>query len=112
MHWHKLENINQLNAVVDESYIHAVAIFKHSTRCSISIAAKDRVERQWIFSEEKISIYYLDLLAHRDISDKVSEISQVPHESPQLIIFKQGKVIYHVSHSGIIPRLLSEADFS
>lgn len=112
MEWQKLEHINQLQTIIEESFTHAVAIFKHSSRCSISISAKDRMERQWSFPVSVISVYYLDLLEHRDISNKIAAISQVQHESPQLLIFRNGKVVYHTSHSGIIPRLLTEADFA
>ena len=76
------------------------AVFKHSTRCSISNMAKNRLEREWTFGAE-MAIYYLDLLNYRDISNYISEVSGIHHESPQLIVFNNGKSIYHASHNAI-----------
>jgi bacillithiol system protein YtxJ len=112
MNWHTLQNLQQLQSIWEESFVHPVAIFKHSTRCSISSTAKDRMERQWNFSDEELPVYYLDLIEYRDISNKVADLSSVQHESPQLIIINKGKAVYHNSHSGIMPRLLSIQDFN
>ncbi|MES2627536.1 MAG: bacillithiol system redox-active protein YtxJ, partial [Bacteroidota bacterium] len=77
-----------------------IAIFKHSTRCSISATVKSRLERKWPFSDE-FPIYLLDLLEHRDISDRIAGELSIQHESPQLIVLNQGKVMYHASHLDI-----------
>lgn len=78
-----------------------IVIFKHSTRCGISSAAKKRVENSDAFTNDVFSIYYLDLLAHRDISNKIAETFQVQHESPQILFIKNGKCVYHTSHGEI-----------
>jgi bacillithiol system protein YtxJ len=108
MQWHKLESLEDLSFALEKSNVVPVALFKHSTRCSISSAAKDRIERQWTFSESQLPIYYLDLIQFREISNKIAEVTGVTHESPQLIIVKNGKAVYDTSHSGIIPRLIPE----
>lgn len=74
-------------------------VFKHSTRCSISNMAKNRLERDWRFD---FPIYYLDLLNYRPISNLIADASNVQHESPQLIVFQNGKAIYAASHNGIV----------
>lgn len=74
------------------------AVFKHSTRCSISSMVKNRLERDWTSDE---AVYYLDLIAHRNISNLIAQKSGVEHESPQLIVFKEGKAIYDASHTSI-----------
>lgn len=74
------------------------AVFKHSTRCSISSMAKNRLERDWSFD---FPIYYLDLLNYRSISDLIASKSGIHHESPQLIIFQNGTAVYQASHSAI-----------
>jgi bacillithiol system protein YtxJ len=108
MNWRKLESLEALQVAIDESATHPVALFKHSTRCSISSTAKDRMERQWSFTDEQLPVYYLDLIQHRDISNMIAEITGIQHESPQLIIVKGGKAIYDASHSGIAPRFIPE----
>lgn len=79
----------------------AIFLFKHSTRCNISEMVKNRFERDWINPESAVELYYLDLLNHRNISDKIEELTGIQHQSPQLIIWKDGKVIYHTSHNAI-----------
>ena len=75
-------------------------IFKHSTTCSISKMALDRFERAT--APETIDFYYLDLLSYRSISNSIAETFQVHHESPQVILIKNGECIYDESHYGIM----------
>lgn len=105
MIWQELSNVTQLEQVTRESHEVAVGIFKHSTRCSISATALDRLKRNWPKTEgtETVKIYYLDLIAHRDISNTIAEKYGVPHESPQFILLKNGEAVYHESHYGINP---------
>lgn len=101
MVWHNLEEIEQLENIKAESSEYPVLIFKHSTRCSISSMAKSRVERAWNFEEEQIKAYHLDLIAYRDISNQIAETFEVEHESPQVLLIKDGSCIYNASHNAI-----------
>jgi bacillithiol system protein YtxJ len=102
LNWKILNIDQQVQQILDLSHSKPVAIFKHSTRCSISIMAKDRLERAWKEEDnELVDIYYLDLISFRSISNLVSELSKVHHESPQLILFKNGAAIYDASHQEI-----------
>lgn len=74
-------------------------IFKHSTRCSISSVAFQRLQKAQ--QPDGIDFHYLDLLAHRPLSNKVAEVFKVHHESPQVLVIKDGKCIYDESHLGI-----------
>jgi bacillithiol system protein YtxJ len=74
------------------------AIFKHSTRCSISSMAKNRVERDW---DLDFPIYYLDLIQYRSISNLIAAKSGIEHQSPQLIVFQNGLPVYDASHNAI-----------
>lgn len=99
MNWTELTSDTQLESLREESKKNPVIIFKHSTRCSISRAALDRVERNWKAGElDEVKTYYLDLLAYRPISNLVAQAFQVEHESPQLLLIRDGHVIYHRSH--------------
>jgi len=97
--WQKLENLSQLNEVDSNSSDTTVAIFKHSTRCSISSMALARLEKGW--DVEKIPIYFLDLISYREISNAIADRYGVTHESPQLILVKDGKAIFNSSHMSI-----------
>ena len=99
MNWIEITNEAQLNDVRNLSKTKTQVIFKHSTRCSISSMAKSRLERGT--TPENIDFYYLDLIKHRNISQKVAEDFDVSHESPQILMIKNGKCIYDESHSGI-----------
>ncbi len=101
MDWITLNDMAQLDEIIESSTTRPVAIFKHSTRCSISSMAKGRLERSWNYSNQELPAYYLDLIAYRDISNKVAEQFGVTHESPQLLLLKNGEVVYHNSHGGI-----------
>lgn len=98
MRWHELTSTEELDRLIDDSYRHPLAIFKHSTRCSISSMAKNRLERSWSFTDEQLPIYYLDLIRYRGVSNAVAEKTDVEHQSPQLIVLKDGQVLYHASH--------------
>ncbi|PZR41652.1 MAG: bacillithiol system redox-active protein YtxJ [Azospira oryzae] len=97
--WNNLESVEQLAEVQQQSKEHPVLIFKHSTRCSISRTALDRLERNWNSEEAKnIQPYFLDLIAHRDVSNTIATTFQVQHESPQVLIIENGQSVYDKSH--------------
>lgn len=99
--WNALTEIKQLDKIVDESADKPVVIFKHSTRCSISRMALKNFEREYNLEENEATPYFLDLLEHRDISNEIAQKFQVIHQSPQLLLIKNGKSVYDVSHSEI-----------
>jgi bacillithiol system protein YtxJ len=100
MNWNNLETIAQLDAIEKESFQIPVAIFKHSTRCHISRAALRMFENELNLKEE-IAPYFLDLLEYRNVSNEIAIRFGVPHQSPQLIVIKDGKAIYNASHERI-----------
>jgi len=102
MTWNKLESADQLTAIKEESFERPVLILKHSTTCSISAAALGRLERNW--KQEavgELKPYYLDLLRHRPISGQIATDFGIKHESPQVLIIKNGQTVYHASHFDI-----------
>ena len=102
MNWNKLEDAGQLEAINEESKSVKVMLFKHSTRCSISSMALNRIESNWKDSDSQhIKPYYLDLIAHRDISNLIAQQYGVEHQSPQVLIVSNGKCIYIESHNNI-----------
>jgi bacillithiol system protein YtxJ len=99
MNWISLTTEEQLSQIKEKSVTVPQVIFKHSTRCSISSMVLDRLERS--STPESIDFYYLDLIANRNISNKIAEVFNVYHESPQILIIKNGECIYDESHMGI-----------
>jgi bacillithiol system protein YtxJ len=100
MDWEPLNHISQLDEIVTLSSEKPVAIFKHSTRCSISRMALKQFEKEFDFPG-KVTPYFLDLITFRDVSNDIASRFGVQHQSPQLILIKDGKAVYNVSHSDI-----------
>ena len=98
--WRQLINIGQLNEIEDISTEKPVLIFKHSTRCSVSRMVLKQFENDFVY-HEKLVPYFLDLLEHRNISNEIANRFDVVHQSPQLILIKDGKAVYNASHESI-----------
>lgn len=104
MTWENLQSDDQLTQIVDESHsekLAGIAIFKHSTRCGVSMRVKSGLVRSWDIDPDILPIHNLDLLKHRSISNNIAEKFQVRHESPQLLIIKNGECVYNASHHNI-----------
>ena len=99
MNWIDLQTDEQLNNIKLQSFKNPAVIFKHSTRCSISSVAKSRLER--VAPSPLADFYLLDLIKYRSISNRIAEEFSIWHESPQVLIVKDGKCIYDESHSAI-----------
>lgn len=97
----KLENIDQLNTIVEASFLTPQLIFKHSTRCSVSRFVLNEFKSGYSFSEVDFTAYFLDLLRYREISNAVAQQFDVVHQSPQLLIIKNGKAVAHASHENV-----------
>ena len=104
--WHSLTSLTELEELTQASYEQAVIIFKHSTTCPVSSIAKMRLADQW--DDSKASIYYLDLLRYRSVSNKIAELFNVQHESPQALVIRNGECIYNSSHLNIQAKDIAE----
>ncbi len=99
MNWIELTEASQLDFIKGRSVDKPQVIFKHSTRCSVSSMAKARLERSHYYPEA--DFYFLDLIKYRHLSDKISDVFSVYHESPQVLVIRKGECIYDESHSAI-----------
>ena len=101
MNWISLNTEAQLSQIKEKSFTVPQVIFKHSTRCSISSMVLDRLERSSAAAPASVDFYFLDLIAHRNISNTIAELFDVYHESPQVLVIKNGECTYDESHMGI-----------
>ena len=97
--WIDLKSPEQINEIKEKSRTVPQVIFKHSTRCGTSALAKNRLENKEIATP--IEFYYLDVIGNRPISNIVAETFNIWHESPQVLVIKDGKCVYDESHIGI-----------
>ncbi|WP_443944649.1 bacillithiol system redox-active protein YtxJ [Pedobacter sp. AW1-32] len=106
MTWVNLTSIEQLDEIKKSSGYSL--IFKHSTRCSISMMAKRSFEFSWDVIPDDTKLYFLDLISYRDISNQIAETFQVAHQSPQILLIKDGDCILEASHSDISAEEVAE----
>lgn len=98
--WLALKSVEQIEKIIDSSQSKPNIIFKHSTTCPISSIAKLRLDDHWDIPED-VDLYYLDLLKYRNISNQIAEQFDTVHESPQILVIKDGRCVYDVSHMDI-----------
>lgn len=106
MDWKILNDTAQLEEIKKRSFEKTQVIFKHSTRCSISSVAKSRLEKAQ--APENIDFYYLDLISYRNILNEVAEKFDVFHESPQVLVIRNGECVYDESHMSISMNEIAE----
>jgi len=99
--WKKIESEEDLKNALENSFNQRIAIFKHSTSCFISKTVLRNFEKEIENLDQKVELYFLDLLKYRSISNKIAEDLGVRHESPQLIVIENGKAINNASHQHI-----------
>src|SRR5689334_17579512 len=99
MEWKVLREEGEIEQIIERSKTKPQVIFKHSTRCSISAVAKRRLERAKV--PPGADFYYLDIISYRSISNKIATVFNVHHESPQVLVIRDGQCVYDDSHMGI-----------
>ncbi|AUC76091.1 bacillithiol system redox-active protein YtxJ [Olleya sp. Bg11-27] len=98
--WKNLTTVSQLDDIAKLSKEKTQVIFKHSTRCGIS----SMVMNQFVAAFDldiNLDLYYLDLLNYREVSNEAGYKFQVMHQSPQLLVIKNGVAVAHASHGAI-----------
>ena len=99
--WQTLESVEQLEVIAEKSKTKAQVLFKHSTTCGISRMVLNMFNGSYGLADGAVDLYYLDLHAHRDVSNAIAEKFQVIHQSPQLLVVKNGTTVFHRSHGSI-----------
>jgi bacillithiol system protein YtxJ len=84
----------------------AAVLLKHSTRCPISAAAREQVERFCAERPDAV-VCLVDVNARRALSDAIAERCRVPHDSPQALVLVAGVPVWVASHYQIKARDLA-----
>lgn len=100
MNWRKLTSTTEFEDLMMQSSIEGSAfiLFKHSTRCMVSTMALRSFESEF---NSEIPAYFVDLIRYRELSNYIAQVTQVTHQSPQVISIKSGKPVYFESHHNI-----------
>lgn len=99
--WIALTSLDQLNEIEQKSQTKTQVIFKHSTTCGISRMVINMFKKNFDYTSEQIDLYYLDLHSYREVSNETGYKFQVLHQSPQLLVIKNGTIEVHASHGAI-----------
>ena len=99
--WNVLDDTGQVEKVIDLSKERPQLVYKHSNRCSVCMFAKSELEGSSEQLSEYADMHYVNVIGSREISDDLAERLGVRHESPQVLLLHNGKVVYHVSHGAI-----------
>ena len=102
MDWNALDSLEDWKQAVEASHTSPVVVFKHSTRCSISRMALKLTQQRWELPENTTA-YLLDLLNHRDVSQAIAQDLGIQHQSPQMVLIRDGKALHAANHSNIDP---------
>ncbi|MEQ8705841.1 MAG: bacillithiol system redox-active protein YtxJ [Phaeodactylibacter sp.] len=108
INWLQLQSRSQIEEIIEHSKSVPCLIFKHSTRCSISSLAQNRLGKGWALGDNEILPYHLDLITNRDLSNAVAEQFGIRHESPQVLLIKDGRCVYDASHLQISARSIAD----
>jgi len=99
--WRSLVSVDQLEEIAEKSKTRTQVIFKHSTSCGISRMVLNTFNANYNFSKDIFDLHFLDLHSYRKVSNETSAKFQVLHQSPQLLVIRNGVAVTHGSHGGI-----------
>ncbi|AMA50618.1 MULTISPECIES: bacillithiol system redox-active protein YtxJ [Flavobacterium] len=106
--WNTIKTEQEVLNIVEKSNNKPQVIFKDSVTCGISAFAKERLTNGFNLIENICDFNYLDLLTYRSVSNFIAETLEVIHQSPQIIVLINGKVIYRDSHHTIEAHKIAE----
>lgn len=88
----KINNRETLDRLISDSKTKPVVIFKHSNACGISASAYREMEK----IDDQVNL--LEVQSARDVSRELADLTGIRHETPQVIVFKDGKAVWNASH--------------
>lgn len=88
----EIKTTEELDSLFEQSNEKPIVLFKHSTTCPISAGVHQEI------SGADADINIVVMQHARNVSDAIAQKTGIRHESPQAIVLKDGKAIYHASH--------------
>lgn len=106
--WYVPESPVEIDQLFNSENNELVILYKHSYRCSVCNFSKSRVEANIEEQSQKARFVFIDVIKNRSVSDRIAELSGISHQSPQLLIVQNGRVIQHASHGEISSDMIAE----
>lgn len=104
MEWERLESQEGLDKLITKSSEAPQLIFKHSTRCSLSSMAFNRLQE----GLPQMGLHIVDVIKDRQLSNLIAQKFLIAHQSPQVLVIHQNSCIYNASHFDISSRTINE----
>jgi len=101
VHWIPLVSSEQLAEIIARSAQKPQLIFKNSITCGISSMVLRSFEANYTLDREQASLYFLNIQHNRELSGEIAAQFGVRHESPQVLIIKNGSAVKDASHGAI-----------
>jgi bacillithiol system protein YtxJ len=102
MDWIRIQSPDQIDAAIEDSHDQIVLIYKHSPICGLSSHAHQKLENgKAEIIDMKLKTYFVDVVSQRQLSRSIAERFNIVHQSPQVLLIKDGECIYDTSHFNI-----------
>lgn len=99
--WVKITSLEQLREIMENTKQKPALFYKHSSRCEVCTMVLNNFRAEWGKSDGLCTLYFVDLLANRDVSNEIERVTGVQHQSPQVIVLNEDKIMYTATHSSI-----------
>ena len=103
-----IRDLEDTNSVDEALRADRAVIYKHSPICWQSALAIRQV-RHFAEDHPAVPVYMVDVVARRDLSLEVARRLGIAHESPQVIVVREGAPTWSASHSGVRTKPLARA---
>lgn len=111
-----MEAVKQLKSLADVDEVLAlsasrpVLVFKHSTQCPRSARAYQEWQ-QFLASPASAGVMsaLVRVIEERPVSLALAERVGVTHQSPQALLIRDGRALWHASHEAITAAALAQA---
>ncbi|RKQ37605.1 bacillithiol system redox-active protein YtxJ [Oceanobacillus halophilus] len=109
MEYKELHEVNDWDQAWEGSVKKPILLFKHSTTCPISAGAFQQYKTYLETADQDINCYLVKVIEDRPVSNQIAEVTGVKHESPQLFLIQEKKVLWNTSHSDISVKSIDDA---
>ena len=99
---------DDLQRMLQDSAVRPVVLLKHSTACPISRSAKREFD-QFAANTEDVDCWVVLVIEQRPLSQLIARDAGVVHQSPQAILFINGRPVWNASHGRITEFALRQA---
>jgi bacillithiol system protein YtxJ len=105
----ELVSVDDLNEALAESRVRPVLLFKHSSACPISFRALSQFKAYLEEPDDRVSYHLITVQTARPVSNEAASRLGLEHETPQVILIRDGRPLWNASHFGITTSSLAEA---